>query len=44
MIHNLDGGDYLEKLLDDLQKGKTDPQNAAEKLMSRFASKFKKQE
>jgi len=43
MIHNLDGGDYLEKLLDDLQKGKTDPQNAAEKLMSRFASKFKKQ-
>jgi LAO/AO transport system kinase len=44
MIHNIDGGNYLEKLVDDLQKGKTSPQNAAAKLMNRFAGKFKKQE
>jgi len=36
LVHNLDGGDYLEKLVDDLQKGKTNPQSAAHELIKRL--------
>jgi LAO/AO transport system kinase len=40
MIRNLDDGDYLEKLVDDLQKGKKSPPNAAAEITARL---FKKQ-
>jgi LAO/AO transport system kinase len=36
MIHNLDGGDYLERLVDDLLKGKKSPLNAASEIMRRL--------
>jgi LAO/AO transport system kinase len=36
LVYNLDGGDLLEKLVDDLQKGKTTPRRAARKLLSRL--------
>ena len=35
-LHQLDGGDYLERLLDDLQQGKTSPQKAAQDIISRM--------
>jgi len=38
MVHTLDNGDFLENLVDDLQKGKTNPRRAALELMSRLAS------
>ena len=40
MIHNLDGGAYLEKLVDDLLKGKKSPQSAASDITSRLAGKL----
>ena len=40
MIHNLDGGAYLEKLVDDLLKGKKSPQSAASDIKSRLAGKL----
>ena len=36
MIHDLDGGDYLEKLVDDIQIGKKSPQNAAAEIIRRL--------
>ena len=36
LVHNLDGGDFLEKLVDDLQKGKTTPRRAAREILSRL--------
>jgi LAO/AO transport system kinase len=36
MVHGLDGGQFLEKLVDDLQKGKTNPQSAAREIMKRL--------
>lgn len=40
MIHNLDSGDYLERLVDDVQQGKKSPPNAAAEITARL---FKKQ-
>jgi LAO/AO transport system kinase len=37
-INGIDHGDYLAKLVDDLDKGKTNPQTAAQQLVSRLAS------
>jgi len=39
MIHDLDGGDYLEKLVDAVQKGKLTPQSAAAEIMTRLLKK-----
>jgi LAO/AO transport system kinase len=36
MIRNLDGGDYLEKLVDAVQKGKRTPQSASAEILSRL--------
>jgi LAO/AO transport system kinase len=36
MIRDLDGGDYLEKLVDAVQKGKQTPQHAAAVIMGRL--------
>ncbi|HEY51039.1 MAG TPA: methylmalonyl Co-A mutase-associated GTPase MeaB [Dehalococcoidia bacterium] len=37
-INGIDHGDYLAKLVNDLDKGKTNPQAAAQQLVSRLAS------
>jgi LAO/AO transport system kinase len=37
MVHELDGGAYFDKLVDDIQKGKTNPQSAADKMMELIA-------
>ena len=42
MIHNLDGGDYLEKLLDELMEGKTNPRQAALEISQRLAVELDK--
>jgi LAO/AO transport system kinase len=39
LINQLDGGDYLEKLVDDLSQGSTNPQKAALEIISRFTVK-----
>jgi LAO/AO transport system kinase len=39
MIRNLDGGDYLEKLVDAVQKGKQNPQSAAAEIFTRLFNK-----
>ena len=39
MIHSLDGGDYLEKLVDAVQKGQQTPQSAAAEIMGRLLKK-----
>jgi len=39
MIHDLDGGDYLEKLVDTVQKGQLTPQSAAAEIMTRLLKK-----
>jgi LAO/AO transport system kinase len=44
MVHNLDNGDFLEKLVDDLQKGKINPHRAALEITSRFAEKYSKEQ
>jgi LAO/AO transport system kinase len=43
LINQLDGGDYFEKLVDDLSQGRTNPQKAALAIMSRFADKISKE-
>jgi LAO/AO transport system kinase len=35
MVHALDGGAFLEKLVDDIQQGKTNPQQAAKEILNR---------
>jgi len=35
MIHSLDGGHFLDNLVDELQKGKTGPQSAVKAIMKR---------
>jgi LAO/AO transport system kinase len=42
MVHELDGGAYLERLVDDMQKGKTNPRNAALKITERLAGELDK--
>lgn len=37
-IHQIDDGDYLEKLVDDLLKGRTNPHQAALEITNRLAS------
>ncbi|MFC2001402.1 methylmalonyl Co-A mutase-associated GTPase MeaB [Chloroflexota bacterium] len=37
-IHGIDEGDYLEKLVDDLLQGRTNPHSATLEIASRFAS------
>ena len=37
-VHRIDGGDYLEKLVDDLLQGKTNPHTATLEIASRFAN------
>lgn len=36
-VHGIDEGDYLEKLVDDLLQGRTNPHNATLEIASRFA-------
>jgi LAO/AO transport system kinase len=36
MVHEIDGGAYLEKLIDEIQKGKTNPHNAALDIIERL--------
>ena len=43
MVHALDNGNFLEKLVDDLQNGKTSMHRAALEITSRFARKFNKE-
>lgn len=38
MVHSLDGGNFLEKTVDDLQKGKISPQTAAREIMDRMTN------
>jgi LAO/AO transport system kinase len=40
MIHGLDGGDYLDKLVDAVLKGKISPQSAAAQILSRLSGEF----
>jgi LAO/AO transport system kinase len=42
-INGIDHGDYLTGLIDDLDKGKTNPQTAARQLVSRLASDLGRQ-
>jgi hypothetical protein len=42
LVHELDGGAYLERLVDEIQKGKTNPHRAAQEITERIASKFSK--
>jgi hypothetical protein len=42
-INGIDHGDYLAGLIDDLDKGKTNPQTAARQLVSRLASDLSRQ-
>jgi len=39
-ITSIDHGEYLARLIDDLTKGKTDPQAATRQLISRLASEL----
>ena len=39
-VHNFDGGEYLEKIVDEMQKGKTNPYRAAQEITERIASNF----
>jgi len=39
MLNRLDGGQFLEKLVDDLQKGNASPQSAAQEIMKRLVDK-----
>ena len=39
-IYRLDGGDYLEKLVDDFLQGKTNPQRAAREITGRLAGEL----
>jgi LAO/AO transport system kinase len=41
-INQLDGGDYLEKTVDDIQKGKTSPRQAAREISQRLAGELDK--
>ncbi|MBA7716759.1 GTPase ArgK [subsurface metagenome] len=41
-IYRLDGGDYLEKLVDDFLQGKTNPQRAAREITGRLADALDK--
>jgi LAO/AO transport system kinase len=41
-ISQLDGGDYLEKTVDDIQKGKTSPRQAAREISQRLAGELDK--
>jgi LAO/AO transport system kinase len=43
MVHALDNGAFLEKLVDDLQNGNTNPRRAALEITSRFVQKLNKQ-
>jgi LAO/AO transport system kinase len=40
MVHSLDGGGYLEKLVDELLQGKKSLQNAASEITARIADKL----
>ncbi|MFH1169661.1 MAG: methylmalonyl Co-A mutase-associated GTPase MeaB [Chloroflexota bacterium] len=39
-IHRIDGGEYLEQLVDDLLKGKTNPHHATLEITNRLASEL----
>ncbi len=39
LMHSLDGGQLLEKLVDDLQKGKANPGSAAREILKRLTKK-----
>lgn len=41
-INQLDGGDYLEKTVDEIQKGKTSPRQAAREISQRLAGELDK--
>ena len=43
LISQLDGGDYLEKLVDDMQRGKTNPLKASLEIINRFTVKITKE-
>jgi LAO/AO transport system kinase len=42
MVHDLDGGEYLEKLVNEMQKGKTNPRQAALEISQRLAVELDK--
>ena len=42
MVHGLDGGEYLEKLVDEMQKGRTNPRQAALEISQRLAGELEK--
>ena len=42
IIHQIDEGDYLEKLVDDLLKGKTNPHRATLEITSRLANDLRR--
>jgi LAO/AO transport system kinase len=39
MVRGLDGGAFVEKLIDEIQKGKTSPQNAAQEILELLMKK-----
>jgi hypothetical protein len=39
-ISRLDGGDYMEKLVEDLLQGRTNPQRAAREITGRLADEL----
>jgi LAO/AO transport system kinase len=41
MVRALDGGAFLEKLIEDIQTGKTNPQDAAREIAKRLSEKLK---
>jgi LAO/AO transport system kinase len=41
-VHELDGGQYLEGLIDKMQKGALNPQKAAQEIAGRIAERFDK--
>jgi LAO/AO transport system kinase len=43
MLHQFDGGEYLEKLVDDLLAGRTNPRRAALEITSRLGDKFSRE-
>ena len=40
-INQIDNGDYLEKLIDDLLQGRTNPRRAAMEITGRLANDLK---
>ena len=41
-IHQIDDGEYLEKIVEDMLQGKATPRSAAKDITGRFASDLRK--